>query len=310
MGFKNTGLLERFLAGDERALARAISLVEAGQAEGLELLEFLRQKAGQATIIGITGSPGSGKSTLVNQLIGQARALQKRVAVLAIDPTSPFSGGAILGDRIRMMGHHQDSEVYIRSMATKGHLGGLAASTMQVITLLDAYGFEDIFIETVGVGQSEIEIVKVADITLLVLTPGQGDGVQAFKAGIMEIADVFVVNKADLPGAGRLKREIQAALELSSHQTLPPILETIASTGQGIPELYNRIEQVYAGFKSSGKLETLKRQRLQCELQALLNSTLQTLLSKHQDQLLDAISSGQLSPQQALQRLLSTLKLE
>jgi LAO/AO transport system kinase len=310
MGFKNTGLLERFLAGDERALARAISLVETGHSEGLELLENSRQKVGKAIIIGITGSPGSGKSTLVDQLIGQARVQQRRVAVLAIDPTSPFSGGALLGDRIRMMRHHQDSGVYIRSMATKGHLGGLAASTMQVIALLDAFGFDDIFIETVGVGQSEIEIVKVADITLLVLTPGQGDGVQAFKAGIMEIANVFVVNKADLPGAGRLKREIQAALELGTYQTLPPILETIASTGTGIPELYNRIEQVYAEFKASGKLETLKRQRLQCELQALLNSALQTLLSKHQDQLLDAISSGQLSPQQALQRLLSNLKLE
>ena len=271
-------LLERFLAGDERALARAISLVEAGHGQA-EVLEAVRPKAGKARLLGITGSPGSGKSTLVDQVIVQARGQHRKVAVLAIDPTSPFSGGAILGDRIRMMQHHQDAGVYIRSMATKGHLGGLAASTLQVITLLDAFGFDDILIETVGVGQSEIEIVNVADVVILVLNPGQGDGVQAFKAGIMEIADIFVINKADLPGASRLKREIQAALELGhtvslSPVSLPPVLETIASTGQGVNELYSVVSNFYEESKHSGRLEDRKRRRLAFELQSLLKGKL------------------------------------
>ena len=298
-------LLERFLAGDERALARAISLVEAGQTE---LLEAVRPKAGKARVLGITGSPGSGKSTLVDQVIVQARGQHKKVAVLAIDPTSPFSGGAILGDRIRMMQHHQDAGVYIRSMATKGHLGGLAASTLQVITLLDAFGFDDILIETVGVGQSEIEIVNVADLVILVLNPGQGDGVQAFKAGIMEIADIFVINKADLPGASRLKREIQAALELGHTALLPPLLETISSTGQGVAELYSRIDYLYSESNQSGRLAVRKRQRLVFELQSLLKGKLERLLKLHQDNLLDHLQQGRMTPEMALEYLLSQVK--
>jgi LAO/AO transport system kinase len=300
-------LLERFLGGDERAVARAISLVETNHAEGLELLEQVRQNIGRARFIGVTGSPGSGKSTLVDQLITRARAEDKSVAVLAIDPTSPFSGGAILGDRIRMMQHHQDPKVYIRSMATRGHLGGLASSSLQVLNLLDAFGFDEVIIETVGVGQSEIDIVKVADITLLVLSPGQGDGVQAFKAGIMEIADVFVINKADLPGSGRLKREIQAALELGHSDTLPPVLETVASTGQGVDLLHATIQNQYQDFKRSGKLETLKQQRLSFELETLLNQHLQKLLKQHQNQLIDQIQQGQRTPESAIQYLLDQL---
>ncbi len=303
-------LLERFLAGDERALARAISLVEAGQTE---LLEAVRPKAGKARVLGITGSPGSGKSTLVDQVIVQARGQHKKVAVLAIDPTSPFSGGAILGDRIRMMQHHQDAGVYIRSMATKGHLGGLAASTLQVITLLDAFGFDDILIETVGVGQSEIEIVNVADLVILVLNPGQGDGVQVFKAGIMEIADIFVINKADLPGASRLKREIQAALELGHTVSLlpvslPPVLETISSTGQGVAELYSMIDYLYSESNQSGRLAVRKRQRLVFELQSLLKGKLEGLLKLHQDNLLDHLQQGRMTPEMALEYLLSLVK--
>jgi LAO/AO transport system kinase len=300
-------LLERFRNRDERALARAISLLEAGTPEGQKVLQQLRSEGGQARIIGVTGSPGSGKSTLTDQLIKVARAKNRRVAVIAVDPTSPFSGGAILGDRIRMMQHHQDSDVFIRSMATRGQLGGLAATTLQALVLLDAYGFHDIFIETVGVGQSEIDIVRVADTTVLVLTPGQGDSVQAFKAGIMEIADVFVINKADLPGASRLKREIQAALELGhKNAELPDILETIASEAKGIDELYAAINSHHETLKTLGKLAGLRKQRTRFEITSLLTEQLRLALQDSQDALIDKILKGELTSHQALRELLET----
>ncbi len=303
-------LLERFQSRDERALARAISLVEAGTSEGQILLQTLRSKAGQAQVIGITGSPGSGKSTLTDQLIKVARARGRRVAVLAIDPTSPFSGGALLGDRIRMMGHHQDAGVFIRSMATRGHLGGLAAATLQILVLLAAYGFDDIFIETVGVGQSEIDIVQVADTTVLILTPGQGDGVQAFKAGIMEIADIFVINKADVPGASRLKREIQAALELGHKNTgLPEILETIASEAKGIDELYSAINAHHEKLRASGKLDAIRKQRNRFEITSLLTEQLRLVLKKSGDALIDKILEGGITSHQALRELLETTSI-
>jgi LAO/AO transport system kinase len=301
-------LLERFQSQDERALARAISLVEAGTAEGQTLLQTLRSKTGQARVIGITGSPGSGKSTLTDQLIKVSRARGHKVAVLAVDPTSPFSGGAILGDRIRMMGHHQDKDVYIRSMATRGHLGGLAAATLQVLVLLSAYGFDDILIETVGVGQSEIDIVQVADTTVLILTPGQGDGVQAFKAGIMEIADIFVINKADLPGANRLKREIQAALELGHKDSgLPEILETTASEAKGIDELYSAINEHHETLKTAGKLENIRKQRNRFEITSLLTEQLRLALKNSGDTLIDRILEGGITSHQAIEQLLGEL---
>jgi LAO/AO transport system kinase len=300
-------LLERFRNHDERALARAISLLEAGTSEGQVLLQQLRKDTGKARIIGITGSPGSGKSTLTDGLIKVARAKGQSVAVIAVDPTSPFSGGAILGDRIRMMQHHQDKNVFIRSMATRGQLGGLAATTLQALVLLDAYGFEDIFIETVGVGQSEIDIVQVADTTLLVLTPGQGDSVQAFKAGIMEIADVFVINKADLPGASRLKREIQAALELGhKNAELPDILETIGSETKGLEELYEAIHAHHERLRSSGKLTNIYKQRSRFEITSLLTEQLRLALQTGQDALIDKILKGELTSHQALRELLET----
>jgi LAO/AO transport system kinase len=308
-------LLDRFLSHDERALARAISLVETGASEGQRLLQQLRGKAGNARIVGITGSPGSGKSTLTNGLIAVARARGRRVAVIAVDPTSPFSGGALLGDRIRMMQHHQDTGVFIRSMATRGQLGGLAATTLQVLVLLDAYGFDDIFIETVGVGQSEIDIVRVADTTVLILTPGQGDGVQAFKAGIMEIADIFVINKADLPGASRLKREIQAALELGHKDTglkdtgLPEILETIASAGKGLDELYQAIGDHHDKLVQTEKIESLRKGRNRFEITSLLTEQLRLSLQNSQDTLIDKILTGDLTSHQALRQLLENVNI-
>jgi LAO/AO transport system kinase len=228
-------LLARFYRRDPRALARALTLIEAASAQAAPLLGQLRQQPAQVApgrVVGITGAPGAGKSSLLDQLIVACRARGEQVAVLAIDPSSPFSGGAILGDRIRMGRHHQDSGVFVRSMASRGALGGLARSAVQALALFLAYGFDWVFIETVGVGQSEIDIARVADHTVLLLTPAGGDGIQAFKAGIMEIADIIVINKADLPGADRLAREVRAALELAPHDAQtwwPPIIQTIAN---------------------------------------------------------------------------------
>lgn len=304
-------LEERFLAHDERALARAISLLESGVAEGRALLKAVRARGGAARIVGVTGSPGSGKSTLSDQLIGAARAGGLRVAVIAVDPTSPFSGGAILGDRIRMTRWHHDKEVFIRSMATRGHLGGLAAATLQVAALLDAYGFDLILIETVGVGQSEVDIVRVADTTLLVLTPGQGDGVQAFKAGIMEIADIFAINKFDLPGAQRLKREIRAALQLGHAADpgwTPPVLETTASRGEGVEALFEALER-HAEHLGPEGLTAKRRQRARFEIAAELEGALRRFLQSQEETLVDAVLRGELDASEVLPRLLEGASL-
>lgn len=299
-------LLERFHNRDERALARLISYIESGLAEGQSALQALRREnpLPASHIIGITGSPGSGKSTLTDKLIGISREQGRKVAVLAVDPSSPFSGGAILGDRIRMTRWHQDKDVYIRSMATKGHLGGLAASTMQVLALLQLFGFEDIYIETVGVGQSEVDIVNVADSTVLVLTPGQGDGVQAFKAGIMEIADVFVINKFDLPGARRLKREIKAALELvhpPEGAWYPPIMSAIASQNEGVTEIYQQL-QAHHNFMGQAHHARKQKQRAHFEVLSLLQSQLQQHLQQN-DALVSQVLQGEVSSQAAVQQL-------
>jgi len=300
-------LRERFLDRDERALARAISMLESGSDEGKELLRSLRKHAGNARVIGITGSPGSGKSTLTDKLIAQARKRNLKVAVLAVDPTSPFSGGAILGDRIRMMQWHKDKDVYIRSMATRGHLGGLAAASLQVVSLLDAYGFDVIFIETVGVGQSEVDIVRVADSTLLILTPGQGDGVQAFKAGIMEIADIFIINKFDLPGAERLKREIRAALELG-HSFKDGwelnIFETIASQDKGIDIVYGELNKHHDFLEKNNKLVEMRKNRARFEISSLLTEQLRLALLKKEDSFIESVLTGDLALNDAVKMVL------
>ena len=229
---------EKILAGDLRALARAATAIENRKPEADSLLKELFPHTGKALIIGITGSPGAGKSTIVNCLVHQLRGENKQVGVIAVDPTSPYTGGAILGDRIRMLNHHADPGVFIRSMATRGWLGGLASATTDMALLLDAAGKEAVIVETVGVGQDEVEIAKLADATVVVLVPGMGDDVQAIKAGIMEIADVFVINKSDQPGADRLEREIKAIQSLSTRKDgwVPPIVRAVATDGQGIAE--------------------------------------------------------------------------
>lgn len=297
----------KLIGRDQRALARAITLIEAGDELGQRLLARLRGRAGQGRVVGVTGPPGSGKSTLVDRLVGSARERGERVAVVAVDPSSPFTRGAILGDRIRMTRWHSDDDVFIRSMAARGHLGGLAAATLQVVALLDAVGFETIFLETVGVGQSEVEIVEVADSTVLVLTPGQGDSVQAFKAGIMEIADLFVVNKADQPGAARLVRELRAMLDIGGHAEGawgPPILETTASQGAGVEELMEAIDAHARYLQESGRSADRRRRRARFEISAELEQELSRALAGRADELVDEVLAGRLTPAQAVARLL------
>src|SRR5580658_3483105 len=229
-------LTDKILKGDIRSIARAATWIENRRPEAEALLRELFPHTGRAMILGITGSPGAGKSTLCDQLARELRTEGKRVGVIAVDPTSPYTGGAILGDRIRMQRHHADPGVFIRSMATRGWLGGLAAATTEMTMLLDAAGFDVVLVETVGVGQDEVEIARLADVTLVVMVPGMGDDVQAIKAGIMEIADVFVINKADQPGAEKLERELKSYLTLSHRPDgwSPTIVRTVASDGKGI----------------------------------------------------------------------------
>jgi LAO/AO transport system kinase len=240
-------------AGRPRALARAISIVEDHGIDSVALLKALFPYSGKAALIGVTGAPGAGKSTLVDQIAREYRKQGKTIGIIAVDPTSPFSGGAILGDRIRMQSHYADPGIYIRSMATRGSLGGLASTTADVATVIDASGRDLVMIETVGVGQDEVDIVSLADVTVVVLVPGMGDDVQTIKAGIMEIADVFVINKADRDGAERVEREIRAmqSLAIRSDSWTPPIVKTVASEGTGVPDVVAAIES-YREYRKQG----------------------------------------------------------
>lgn len=259
------------LAGERPALARLLSLVEQGGAPAHAIGRLAHPRSGQAATVGITGAPGAGKSTLTSALIARIRRDDQRVAVLAIDPTSPFTGGAILGDRVRMGVHALDDGVFIRSMATRGHLGGLALATPEAVRVLDAVGYPWILIETVGVGQVEVEVAGATDTRLVVLNPGWGDAVQANKAGLLEIADVFVVNKADRPGTAETVRDIEQMLELSGHRAwVPPIVRTVATDADGIDELWEAVERHREHLASSGELARRRAVRLTEELHKIL----------------------------------------
>ena len=267
---------EEIRAGDPRALARAITAVESRAPESRELLRLLFPHSGRASIIGLTGAPGSGKSTLADQLAREFRRQGRSVGIIAVDPSSPFSGGAILGDRIRMQRHHADRGIYIRSMATRGALGGLAAATAEVAMLLDASGRDYVMIETVGVGQDEVDIARLADMTLLVLVPGMGDDVQSIKAGIMEIADIFVINKSDRDGAERVEREIRAmqSLAMRHDNWVPPIVKTVASEGTGIDELVQTIAKYHDYLQQSGRANQRRTENWRKRLEEMLRDAL------------------------------------
>ena len=265
-------LVERARAGEPRAVARLISAVEDRSTSAREISAALAPLTGRAHVVGITGSPGVGKSTSTSALVTALRQQGARVGVLAVDPSSPFSGGALLGDRVRMQDHALDDGVYIRSMASRGHLGGLSATAPQAIRVLDAAGCDVVLVETVGVGQSEVEIAGLADTTLVLLAPGMGDGIQAAKAGILAVGDVFVVNKADRDGAAATRRELRSVLSLTDRADgawTPPILLTTATTGDGVPDVVQAIGEHRAHLGDSGELRRRRLARVRREIEAL-----------------------------------------
>lgn len=265
-------LVRDIIKGDPVAVARAISLVENNSIEAQDIMRGVFPQTGQAVIVGVTGAPGTGKSTLVNQMITQLRADKKNLGVVAVDPSSPFTGGAILGDRIRMMQHSISPDVFIRSMATRGHLGGLAKTSGEALLILEAAGKDYLLIETVGVGQDEVEVVKLADVIVVVLVPGAGDEIQIFKAGIMEIADIFVLNKADSPDAERAKRQINALLELGGKEgKAPKLVETVATLGKGVDQLLSEVEGVLRSNDEETWIER-KKQRLSWMLKEIIST--------------------------------------
>ena len=307
-------LVEAAREGNPRAVARLISLVEDESPSLREVSAGLAPYTGNAQIVGITGSPGVGKSTSTNALVKALRETDKRVGVLAVDPSSPFSGGALLGDRVRMQDHALDKEVYIRSMASRGHLGGLAWSTPQALRVLDAAGCDVVLIETVGVGQSEVEIAGLADTTLVLLAPGMGDAIQAAKAGILEIGDVYVVNKADRDGADQVRRELRnmlALAERTEEDWKPPIVQTVAQTGQGVDEVVEKIDKHREFLESSGELERRRVRRARDEIEAIAVTALRRRWGNvHErtelDDLAEKVVAGDTDPYTAADSLLES----
>jgi LAO/AO transport system kinase len=309
-------MVEGVRAGETRALARAITVVEDDRPEARPLLAALFPHAVRNLVVGVTGPPGAGKSSLVDRLTARVRGGGQTVAVVAVDPTSPFSGGAILGDRIRMQSHATDPGVFIRSMATRGHLGGLAAATDQVLTVLAAAGRDVVLVETVGVGQDEVDVVDSADVSLVVLVPGLGDEVQALKAGIMEIADVFVVNKADREGVERLVAEIEAMLSLvGDERRIPRIVQTVATEDRGTGELLEAIEAFRTEAEESGMMESRRRERLRRRLvgavrQRVMARVRQRVLSPEElAQTVDRMAERAVDPETAADEIVARMGL-
>jgi LAO/AO transport system kinase len=299
--------------GDPRALARLVSLVENSAAELRQVMKIIAPLAGGAHVVGLTGSPGVGKSTVTAALVRGYRERGQRVGVLAVDPTSPFSGGALLGDRVRMQDHATDDGVFIRSMASRGHLGGLAWATPQALRILDAAGFDVILIETVGVGQAEVEIAATADTTLVVVAPGMGDSVQAAKAGILEIADVFTVNKSDRPGAQEVTRDLRTMLAMATYRPedwKPPIVKTTAASGAGIADLAAAIDSHRDWLEKSGERAARRRARARDEITAIAVTELQRRLGglpgeARLEDLADRVAAGSLDPYSAAADLIT-----
>jgi len=313
-------LVGRAREGDARAVARLISWVEDQAPQLREVMAALAPYAGHAQVVGITGSPGVGKSTSTNALIGALRKAGKRVGVLAVDPSSPFSGGALLGDRVRMQDHALDRDVYIRSMASRGHLGGLAWSTPQAVRVLDAAGCDVVVIETVGVGQSEIDVAGLADTTLVLLAPGAGDGIQAAKAGILEIGDIYVVNKADRDGADQLRRDLRNMIALghtvseerAEGSWRPPIIKTVAHRNEGVDDLVAAIDEHVAWLRDSGELETRRTRRVRDEIEVIAVTALRRRWDDvharvELDDLAAAVAAGRSDPYTAADTLLENL---
>jgi len=307
-------LVGRARTGDARAVARLISLVEDASPLLREVMAALVPHTGHAQIVGVTGSPGVGKSTCTSALVTALRTAGKRVGVLAVDPSSPFSGGALLGDRIRMQDHALDDDVFIRSMATRGQLGGLAWSTPQALRVLDAAGCDVVIVETVGVGQSEIEIASLADTTLVLVAPGMGDGIQAAKAGILEIGDIYLVNKADREGADNVRRDLRAMLtpaERADDGWQPPVLKTVASSGEGMDEVAGALARHASWLETSGVLTTRRTRRARAEVEALAVTALRERWGdvggrSELDDLAAAVAAGETDPYAASDRLLES----
>ncbi|MDN5851541.1 MAG: methylmalonyl Co-A mutase-associated GTPase MeaB [Actinomycetia bacterium] len=308
-------LVEHVRAGDARAVGRMISLVEQESPLMREASALLASFAGSAHVIGVTGAPGVGKSTATSALVSELRSRGARVGVLAIDPTSPFSGGALLGDRIRMQIHSTDPDVFVRSMATRGQLGGLSLATPQALRVLDAAGFDVVIVETVGVGQSEIEIAGLADTTVVLLAPGMGDGIQAAKAGILEVGDVYAVNKADRDGAREVRRDLRTMLAPSSRPPeawKPQILLTVASAGEGIDELAAAIDSHHAWLDAHGELTRRRVRRARDEIEAIVLATLRFRLAdapggQRLDDLADSVVARESDPYSAADVLLEAV---
>ena len=307
-------LLEKLFAGEARAVARAITKIENGADGAAEIMKAVFPKTGNAIVIGITGSPGAGKSSLVDKLALYYKEKGERIGIVCVDPSSPFSGGAILGDRIRMQTLGLDKNVFIRSMATRGNLGGLSRATVDAVAILDAAGFDKVIVETVGVGQDEVEIVKAADVSVVVLVPGMGDDIQAIKAGIMEIGDVFVINKADREGVLRTEKELEALLSLAHRPDFwnSPIVKTVATENKGIEDLSKAIES-YKEFQAQGEASLIRRQAIARWrlLELLREKLLSDLLGKNGtseklDEMSRAIAEKKTNPYSAVEEILAS----